>query len=466
MAWGGINVLKSGDRIVFEIDLYDDVGAVLAGGTTLMYLLEVQNDGTLKTYDFSDNTFKTTTPAAATQALTHRTASNGTINTGIWTFALTTLTGFTVGNEYIIFVVNANSSPGSVKKKFLFGGTDRDTPVQSVLADGVAHGGTIGSSTATLALSRIVATSQTTDTPALNLTANGNASAMRLVAAGTEPTFLVDNTHSTSGFENHAVKLRSATGMGLYVLSDGGNQTAVQIQSSTGDGIDISGDANGMSINGTNQYGISSSGGAGFYGFDASLSPNTLKSFFEIDSALTYLDAVPGSVVKEIASNAGGGGGGATPAQVATAVWQDTTAGDFGVVGSIGKSLFTGGNVPGSTNGLMIAGSNAATTLDSITVTNLTTFAGAFTATSAGNDVRLGTTERGLIATALLDLADAIETGKTLRQIMRLMAASLFGKRSNSGTASETFYAAGNPATPRIVGNLDTVGDGTPTLTP
>lgn len=51
-----------------------------------------------------------------------------------------------------------------------------------------------------------------------------------------------------------------------------------------------------------------------------------------------------------------------TAAQVATAVWQDTTAGDFTVSGSIGKSLFTGGAAPGAAGGLFIAGSNAAVT--------------------------------------------------------------------------------------------------------
>lgn len=53
-----------------------------------------------------------------------------------------------------------------------------------------------------------------------------------------------------------------------------------------------------------------------------------------------------------------------TAAQVATAVWQDTTAGDFSTAGSIGKSLFTSGAVPGASGGLFIAGSNAATTVN------------------------------------------------------------------------------------------------------
>ena len=47
-----------------------------------------------------------------------------------------------------------------------------------------------------------------------------------------------------------------------------------------------------------------------------------------------------------------------TAAQVATAVWQDTTAGDFTVASSIGKSLYTSGNAPGAANGIALVGSN------------------------------------------------------------------------------------------------------------
>jgi hypothetical protein len=47
-----------------------------------------------------------------------------------------------------------------------------------------------------------------------------------------------------------------------------------------------------------------------------------------------------------------------TASQIATGVWQDTTAGDFTVAASIGKSLFTSGNVPGAASGLALVGSN------------------------------------------------------------------------------------------------------------
>lgn len=41
-----------------------------------------------------------------------------------------------------------------------------------------------------------------------------------------------------------------------------------------------------------------------------------------------------------------------TSGGIATSVWTDTTAGDFATSGSIGKSLFTGGAIPGSVGGL------------------------------------------------------------------------------------------------------------------
>lgn len=71
---------------------------------------------------------------------------------------------------------------------------------------------------------------------------------------------------------------------------------------------------------------------------------------------------------------------GASLAQMATAIWQDTTAGDFTTVGSIGKSLFTSGAVPGAAGGHFIAGTNAATT---ITTGLTTTFTGNLTGSVA-----------------------------------------------------------------------------------
>jgi hypothetical protein len=72
-----------------------------------------------------------------------------------------------------------------------------------------------------------------------------------------------------------------------------------------------------------------------------------------------------------------------TAAQVATAVWQDATAGDFTVASSIGKSLYTGGVVPGASTGLFIAGANAATTVN--ITGNLSGSVGSVTGNVGGN---------------------------------------------------------------------------------
>jgi len=48
----------------------------------------------------------------------------------------------------------------------------------------------------------------------------------------------------------------------------------------------------------------------------------------------------------------------ATPlAALAAGIWRDAVAGDFAVPSSIGKSLYTGNNVPGAAGGLAIVGS-------------------------------------------------------------------------------------------------------------
>lgn len=55
--------------------------------------------------------------------------------------------------------------------------------------------------------------------------------------------------------------------------------------------------------------------------------------------------------------NAPTGGSAPTVSQIATAVWQDTTANDFTVASSIGKALYINNHAPGATSGLAIVGS-------------------------------------------------------------------------------------------------------------
>jgi hypothetical protein len=63
-----------------------------------------------------------------------------------------------------------------------------------------------------------------------------------------------------------------------------------------------------------------------------------------------------------------------TGAAVATAVWQDATAGDFTIASSIGKALYIANVAPGAAGGHFISGSNAGTTtFGALTVTGAAT---------------------------------------------------------------------------------------------
>lgn len=68
-----------------------------------------------------------------------------------------------------------------------------------------------------------------------------------------------------------------------------------------------------------------------------------------------------------------------TAAQIATGVWQDSTAGDFTAASSIGKSLYTSGNAPGAASGIALVGSNMGT------VTSVSGAVGSVTGNVGGN---------------------------------------------------------------------------------
>lgn len=122
----GIDVRQTGNQLVFRAFLQNSSGALLTTGTTTVKLYEVQSDGTFKSYDFNDNTFKTTALTTETLALTHRTGNNSTTNTGVWTAALATLTGFTAGAVYLALVNNSGASPTDQVREFQYGSAEGD----------------------------------------------------------------------------------------------------------------------------------------------------------------------------------------------------------------------------------------------------------------------------------------------------------------------------------------------------
>lgn len=87
---------------------------------------------------------------------------------------------------------------------------------------------------------------------------------------------------------------------------------------------------------------VSGNVGGNLVGTIGGLTAAALKDFFDTDATTTYASAVAGSVVKEIADNAGGG----TPptvAEIADAVWDEAISGHL-ALGSTGLALLSAGS--------------------------------------------------------------------------------------------------------------------------
>jgi hypothetical protein len=122
----GIDVRQTLSKLLLEVFMLDNANGKVSSGTAYLYIYEVQDDGSLKSYDFNDNTFKTGALTNETSTLTHQQGNNNTTNTGIWTKILSTLTGFTVGAVYIFEVYHAGAIPQCQARKFQFGSTEGD----------------------------------------------------------------------------------------------------------------------------------------------------------------------------------------------------------------------------------------------------------------------------------------------------------------------------------------------------
>lgn len=126
----GIDIRQTGNQLVFRASLKDGAtGAVVTTGTTSLYLYELQSDGTLKSYDFNDNTFKTSALSTATASMTHRQGNNSTVNTGIWTYSHSSLSGFTIGSVYIAVVTSSVALPPQQEREFIYGSAEGDLVV-------------------------------------------------------------------------------------------------------------------------------------------------------------------------------------------------------------------------------------------------------------------------------------------------------------------------------------------------
>lgn len=71
----------------------------------------------------------------------------------------------------------------------------------------------------------------------------------------------------------------------------------------------------------------------------------------------------------------------------------------------------------------------------------------------------LSSSERNATADALLDRADALETGWSPRKALRITFAALGGKLSGGGTVTNTIRAAGSDSKARITATVESSGN-------
>lgn len=137
----GIDIRRDNSgALIIPALLLDSSGAVVTTGTTSVYILELQEDGSFKTLDFNDNTFKATACTTPTASATHRAADNATKDTGIWTVILSDAqqANFTEGNQYIAYFENSGASPTMSPRWFQWGGVEGAAATEVELA--AAHG--------------------------------------------------------------------------------------------------------------------------------------------------------------------------------------------------------------------------------------------------------------------------------------------------------------------------------------
>lgn len=141
----GIDVRATFSELIFRALLEDSSGNLVTSGTTLLRLYEIQyGDGSLKGYDFATNVFTTAALQTETENMLAQVSNNGNTATGIWTYRLATLTGFTPGNIYIAHITNTAAFPVVQAREFQFGGDQGDLPMLYGKVDGSTFAPTAG----------------------------------------------------------------------------------------------------------------------------------------------------------------------------------------------------------------------------------------------------------------------------------------------------------------------------------
>jgi len=155
--------------------------------------------------------------------------------------------------------------------------------------------------------------------------------------------------------------------------------------------------------------------------------------------------------------------GGVSAADIADAVWDEALSGHTSA-GSAGKAL-ADAETDAASAASGVAGLNdpTAAAVASAVRTELATELGRIddditSRAAAGDAMTLTSGERNSVATALLDLANGVETGITTRQALRATLAALAGKVSGMDTNAPVFRS-GDDSVDRITATTDANGN-------
>lgn len=225
------------------------------------------------------------------------------------------------------------------------------------LADGVLHGGPLGSSTATLALRRLVVVASGAD-DAVQF-GDGSSGAIGVRVFGGPGSF----GSYIEGGEGGAGSVILGHGGGGLTITDDSTGLALAIVAAGASAVFIAGD--GFS----NDFVLTGNGilQGNLAGTTDGLTAVGAATLFTVNSTKVYADAVSGSLVKEIADNAGGGGGSVDVATIEGFDATDTIAALIaaGLV-AYGASTYGGGDTLGTTELLTRLSTTRAGYLDNL----------------------------------------------------------------------------------------------------
>lgn len=116
----GIDIRLDNAQLLIRAALTDADGAIVTTGTCTVRIYEVQADGTLFGYDFASPYDFSADPATPTGTPVHRQVNS--VDSGIWTLAVTNITDFTDSGIYIVRVSNTTAVPDEQFREFQWDG--------------------------------------------------------------------------------------------------------------------------------------------------------------------------------------------------------------------------------------------------------------------------------------------------------------------------------------------------------